>query len=174
VGDVLRDEKFFVEYGGELLPKKVKALHERAPETKVFVGSGMTRGTGVSDVKYVMDFAASHVDGDIPVTLGVQLQANTLKVFLEMDDKTKARKAADALWQPSVGNRIWYDFRGVKGGSDEFPKNKTFNQYGGTFLYRSVQLGPTSPKSLVEIIVKYVRLIRDNEVALRQQLGKMH
>ena len=114
--------------------EKVRALHAQLPAIKVFVGSDMTRSEGLSDSKYVVTD-----DGDTPVTLGVQLQADRLKLFLEMDNKAKAEKAANALWQPSVGNRIWYDFGDVKGTSGEFPKNGTFNQYNRTFFYRAIQ-----------------------------------
>jgi hypothetical protein len=167
VRDELHRENFCVKYDDISSPEKVKSLHAIAPEVQVFCDSAMTRSTGISDFKYILP-----VDRDTPVTLGVQLQANTLKLFLEMDDEAKARKAAGALWQPSMGNRIWYDFGGVKGGLDQFPKDqdKTFNHYGRTFFYRSIRMGPTSPKSLVEIIIAYFRLIRDNEATLLQQL----
>ena len=90
-----------------------------------------------------------------------------------MDKKGKAENAANALRQPSAGRRIWYDFGCVKGGSDEFPKDKTFNQYNNIFFYRYIRLEHTSPKSLVETIVKFVRLIRDNEATILQQLEKV-
>ena len=123
VGDALRDEMFRVEYGGEfLLPRNVKSLRENAPEAKVFVGSAMTRSTGICDLKYVVA-----VDGDTPVMLGVQLQANALKLFLEMDDKAKAKKTADALWKPNGGKKIWYNFAGMDGSSEEFPKKQGQN-----------------------------------------------
>ena len=143
---------------------KVKLLHASRPEIKVFVGSGMTRGTGLADVNYVVAD-----DGDTPVSLAVQLQADKLKLILR-HNQAKAKDAANALWQPSVGSRIWFDFGGVKGGSDEFPKKGTFNQCNGTDFYRAIRMGPTSPKTLVKTIVRYIRLIRDNEAAVRQQL----
>ena len=168
MGDTLRDEMFRVEYGSEiLLSRNVKSLRENAPEAKVFVGSAMTRSTGICDLKYVVA-----VDGDTPVMLGVQLQANALKLFLEMDDKAKAKKTADALWKPNGGrkfgttSRVWMAVR------KNFQKARTkpLTNTARRFFYRSIRLGPTSPKCLVETIVAYARLIRDNEVTLRQQV----
>ena len=166
VMDILHGEQFPVRYVESLTAAKVHALHPQLPGVKLFVSSGMTRSEGLSDFKYVVT-----ADGDNPLMLGVQLQAHRLKVFVEMDSKAKAEKAANALWQPSIGNRIWFDFAGVKSGSNEFPKSpKIFDQYSRVFFYRYVQLRSASPKSLVEIIVGFIRLIRDNEPAIRQQL----
>jgi hypothetical protein len=163
--ELLQREGFCVMYGGELTPRHVKKLLESNRGVKVFVGSAMTRGTGICDVKYVL--AVNH---GTPLMLGVQLQANNLKLFLEVDDKRKAKNLADALWQPRRGERIWYRFSGVSASSHEFPKNGTFNKYGKTFFYRSTRLGPTSPKNLGELLVRYIRSIRDNEAALLRQM----
>jgi hypothetical protein len=163
VRDVLRRDDFCVEHGWSL---KANSPDATAPKATVSVDSGMTRGMGLANFKYVVA-----VDGDSPVMLVVELQANTLRLGLWMADKAKAEKTASALMEPSVGKRIWYDFGSVK--VDEFPKKpKTFNNFNREFFYRSIRLERTSPKTLVETIVRYIRLIRDNEATIQQQLEK--
>ena len=167
VVDVLRGEAVCVEYGDLSSGKKRQSLHRAFPEAKVLVGSGMWHGVGQAMCYYVVNVVGG------PVMLELELQAETLRIGVLMDDKGKAKDSANALWQPSIGKRVWYDFGSVKGGLDEFPRSpKIFNQFSGIFFYRSVKLEATSPKSLVQTIVRFMRLARDNEAVIRQQLEK--
>jgi hypothetical protein len=112
-----------------------------------------------------------------PVILGVQVQGNDFRLLLEVDkrvaDRSCAPKMANALWKPSVGSKVWFDFGLLTNGSEEYPKKGEFNQYSGLFFYRSKRLRGIAPQRLVGTTVEYARLIRTNETVLCKQIGSV-
>ena len=59
----------FAQFDDTSSAAKVAALHAAFQDTKIFVGSGMTRSTGIAEFKYIVDSSRN-----CPVTLGVQLR----------------------------------------------------------------------------------------------------
>ncbi len=159
VAEVLRKDGFAVVH------EKLRDGHE-GQEGLLLVTAGMTRGVGLFDLKY---FVMEKGRLGNPVILGVQVQGNQFRLVAEVWDKTKARKIAQALWQPGSSN-LWFDFGLLPERSEEYPKNGDFNQYSGIFFYRSKRLSGISPKCLVDTIVAYARSIRTNQEAIRQQI----
>jgi len=134
---------------------------------QVALSSGMTRGTGLFDLKYLVIDSARFGS---PVMLGVQIQGNAFRLVLECWDKGKARVIAEHLLRPKNRQKLWFDFTPLAAGSAEYPKKGDFNQYGGTFLYRSRTLPPISPAALVDLIAAYAEVIRSNEDAIWKQV----
>jgi hypothetical protein len=134
---------------------------------QIWLDYGMTRNTGLADLKY---FLFNSERFGTPVILGIQLQGKDFRLVVEVCDDSIAEKIADALWQPRLGARIWFDLGRDPSGLDERPANGRFNQFSGQFFYRCKRLVTTSPENLIDAIVAYVRMIRDNEAALRQQV----
>jgi hypothetical protein len=160
----LHKEGFNVTYGKVSQQQVLNATQAG----QILLDYGMTRNTGLADLKYIL-FSSERFG--TPVILGIQLQGNDFRLVVEACDETIAQKIADALWQPRLGKRIWFDLGRVPSDSDERPaKDKPFNQFSGKFFYRSKRLGAISPQHLTKTIVAYVRLIHDNEAALRQQV----
>jgi len=160
VSDALRSDGFLVSN------ENLRDGHGGQPG-QVLVSFGMTRGVGLFDLKY---FVMNKDRLGNPVILGVQVQGNHFRLVVEVWDKKKAREIAMALRQPGGGSKLWFDFRLVPNGSEEYPKEGAFNQYDQVFFYRSKRLGSTAPKSLVDAIVAYARLARTNEADIRQQI----
>ncbi len=119
---------------------------------QVLVGSGMTRGTGFFDFKYYL-FDKELIGS--PIMLGIQLQGNAFRIVFELNDKGKALNIAEQLLHPHNQKKLWFDFSDVPGDSIEYPKKGNFNQYSGTFIYRSKTLSATTPQQLVSLIVRY-------------------
>lgn len=124
------------------------------------VGAGMSRGTAMVEIMYCLT--------DAHVILGVQVQGKQFRLVLRAD--REAEKLAQELLMPTVGNRVWFDFEKLDIGGPEHPDNGNFNKYGNNFLYRWKKLDSISSQSLVDKIVKYSRIIRDNEMLLSQLL----
>jgi hypothetical protein len=143
---------------------------KRIEAGEAFVTSGMTRGTGLFDFKYCL---CGHKEFGYPVILGLQLQGNDFRLVVEIEDRKQAARISQCLLRPDDGNRVWFDFRLLSGGSQEYPhkEGKDFNQYDGQFLYRSKRLDHISPQLLADTIVAYAKLARDNAPLLRQQIG---
>lgn len=134
---------------------------------QIAIFSGMTRGVGLFDLKYLVTKC-----GEEPVMLGVQVQGQDIRLVVEMRPGQKqSREIAESLLKPPHGvARIWFNFDSVPGDSEEFPKNGNLNQYSGVFWYRSKRLGRISPAKLIDTIIQYARLIRDQEPVLREQI----
>lgn len=160
VGDLLPAQGFKVSYG------KVSQENQAG---EIVLDAGMTNGTGLADFKYLL---TREEQLNRSVMLGLQLQGDHFRLVVEMWDNSKAKKAADSLWEPAVGRRVWFDFGLLENASDEYPKDqrRSFNQYSGIFFYRYRQLSGISPVRLAATFVDYARMIRDNATLLRQQL----
>jgi hypothetical protein len=157
VRDVLRREKFNVQEDGE--------LWDASPGT-VFVKAAMAHGVGLVDLKYLL-INDAHAG---KLILGVQVQGNHFRLVVEVPKGGSALAAANRLFEPSAGNKIWFDFKLLSNGSEEFPKKGQFNRFGNVFYYRSKRLSDISPQSLVDAIVSYTLLIQKNDVALQEQI----
>lgn len=137
---------------------------------EVFPGSGFTRGTGISEVKYVVKMHRNS-----PVILGIQVQGKQFRLFVET--KEHARAIADKLYNSGV----WFNLDEAKKilgfGSIEYPlKDKQFNGFGDTFMYRAVQVEVCTISDLVQLVVSYISIIesqKDRILALLDEvLGK--
>ncbi|WP_157951026.1 PD-(D/E)XK nuclease family protein [Peribacillus acanthi] len=128
---------------------------------ELFAGSGFTRGSGISEVKYVIAEKE-----ETPVILGVQIQDVQFRLFIE-SKKGFAKKFAQKLFDEG----IWFNFSylsnsGIKT-SKEYPQtggsNKIFNTYSNEFLYRSVKLDRCKISDLLTIILYYVHVIHNDK-----------
>ncbi|MEZ6055785.1 MAG: PD-(D/E)XK nuclease family protein [Planctomycetaceae bacterium] len=134
---------------------------------QISVFSGMTHGVGLFDMKYLLTNCVGE-----PVLLGVQIQGRQFRLNVQMKrGQTQSKAIAESLLNPRQSNRIWFNLDLVPGDADEAPAKRNFNQYSGIFWYRYKKLGRISPASLIETIVQYARLVRDNQETLRQQIG---
>lgn len=125
VAEVLRKNGFPV------IHEKLRDGHE-GREGLVLVTAEMTRGVGLFDLKY---FVMHKGRLGNPVILGVQVQGNQFRLVVEVWDKSKAREIAQALWQRG-GSNLWFDFGLLPEKSEEYPRNRDFNQY--TAAYSSI------------------------------------
>jgi hypothetical protein len=163
VGEALRGDGF-----PSVRHEKLRDGHE-GQAGSVLLCTDMTRGVGLFDLKYfVMD---EHRPGN-PTILGVQVQGNQFRLVVEVpgEDRNRALQIAKALWRDGASDRLWFDFGALPDGSEEYPRDGEFNQYGGVFRYRSKRLKHISPKGLVDAIVTYARWIREKEEAIRRQI----
>jgi hypothetical protein len=133
---------------------------------QVFVNTDMTRGSALLDFKYVLERVEEE-----PVALGVQVQGREFKLVARMEDAAKCRPLAKELIAPTDGSkRIWFDFSFAPTSEKERPSDQnTFKKFGGGFLYRSRKLLDVSARDIVNSIIAYARLIRDNDKTLREQ-----
>ncbi|AOZ94939.1 hypothetical protein [Paenibacillus crassostreae] len=124
---------------------------------EVFSGSGFTRGTGISEVKYVVK-----IHRNSPVILGIQVQGEQFRLFVET--KEQAREVAEQLYKSGV----WFNLDEAKKipgfGSIEYPlKDKRFNGFGDTFMYRSVKVEACRLSDLVQLVVSYISIIESQK-----------
>ncbi len=131
---------------------------------EVFVGTGYTNGSGISEVKYVIE-----MEDNYPVILGIQVQGDQFRLFLE------AKQRAAFLANKLLDKGLWFNFAEAKKfdtlGSLEYPtkKEKKFNTYSGTFMYRAIKIGNCRFDHLVDLIVWYIRYIHN----YREQLADL-
>ena len=136
------------------------------------ITSDMTRGVGLFDLKYIV----SQKEADKSLAMvGIQLQGNSFRLVFEYEDKAKAIKIAERLLQPGEGAaRSWFDFTLIPEPGLEYPKKGKFNQYSGTFLYRSKNLNATSPPKLVELILEYAKLIHTRQPLIAGEVAEVN
>ncbi|EMI09195.1 PD-(D/E)XK nuclease family protein [Anoxybacillus gonensis] len=140
--------------GIKLVPYK---KWEKANVGEVFVGSGFTNGSGISEVKYVIGERFGS-----PIILGVQIQDTQFRLFTE-SSKRISIKIAEQLFR----NNLWFNFsEAVKSEiteKEEYPKpgikGKKFNTYSQPFFYRSVKLRECPIDSIVKIVTLYIDYI---------------
>lgn len=128
---------------------------------EVFVGSGFTRGSGISEVKYVI--GEKH---DSPIIVGVQIQGDQFRLFIE-SKKGSAIKIAEELYRSG----LWFDFNILMSSgisvNKEYPESrnsaKTFNTYSNEFYYRSAKLKSCKVSDLIDVVVEYVHYIHKNK-----------
>lgn len=140
---------------------------------QVIVDSIMINGKGLFEFKYcIKDKTYCPINGEkigIPIFLGVQIDDGDFKILCECEfagDKTKAKKISEQLYRSTEEEKLWFDLSHVPGKAKEYPnrKGKEFNQYYGTFIYRYKRLEDSiSVKELIDVIMKYVYRIKDNQ-----------
>jgi hypothetical protein len=112
-----------------------------------------------------------------PIRLGIQFQGASFKLVLESSEKRLAEQAGTALYQgkDEGGRKLWFDFSLVSHSSKEYPtqQGRLFNQFSGTFLYRSVNLDRISPHFLIEMVVGYAHHIRAYEALILKKLDNI-
>jgi hypothetical protein len=123
-------------------------------------GSGMTNSQGLSDIKFKV---ATNI------ILGIQIQGENFRLFIEDKDGMLARKVKDML----LDNNLWFTFDRF-GESEIYPKGlKGFNKYGNTFYYKSIKLGVDfSVEEIVNIIVEYLKHIRTNLSIIKDLISR--
>jgi hypothetical protein len=136
-----------------------------AKHGQIFVNSTMTRGIGLCDLKYVL-FDKHKWRGN-PLNLGVQVQGRSFRLVLE-SEKNKSEVIAERL----LDNKLWFDLSNIPGDSTEYPTKRKFDNYSRAFWYRYKNLLEISTNDLVELIVKFARIIRDQKEELEQEIGE--
>lgn len=136
---------------------------KKAIAGEVFTGSGFTRGSGISEVKYVIGEKY-----ESPVIVGVQIQDVQFRLYIE-SKKGFAIKFAQKLFDEN----LWFNFSTLNDlssnirVSQEYPQNrgtnKTFNTYSNEFFYRSVKLESCKISDLVDSIMSYVHFIHNGK-----------
>lgn len=141
---------------------------EHSKTSEVFVDSGFTNETGLSEVKYVICERFNS-----PIILGVQVQGNQFRLFVE-SKKELSLKIAQKLFE----ERVWFDFSILSGNpffeKVEYPKQKgkNFNAYGETFRYRYIKVKEINIDELIDIIVDYVFTIHKNKDRIIQLIDE--
>ncbi|MHC0039728.1 PD-(D/E)XK nuclease family protein [Pseudoneobacillus sp. C159] len=127
---------------------------EDARDGEVFVSSGFTNGSGISEVKYVI----GEKNGG-PIILGIQIQALQFRLFVE-GDRNISFKTAERLLESNE----WYDFSMAIGlGVTEetvYPKsNKPFNTYSQTFFYQYTKIQECQIDRLIKVVADYIEYV---------------
>jgi hypothetical protein len=127
---------------------------------EISFGSGMTNSQGLSDIKYKV---APNV------IMGIQIQGESFRLFIEDKDGMLAHKIKDKLLE----NNLWFIFDQF-GGSGVYPKGlKGFNKYGNTFYYKSVKLGISfTVDEIVNIVFNYLMNIKKNLSIIKDLIRK--
>jgi len=123
----------------------------------IVMGSGMTNGSGLMDMKYLIskDF-----------TLGVQIQGDSYRMVAEDNNGEIAKKVKENL----ENNGLWFDFnRSFPNEKNIYPKPpKKFNRFKDgfkreVFFYKSVKLGTNRTiDEITDIILEDVEHIETN------------
>jgi hypothetical protein len=137
---------------------------EEAQADEVFVGSGFTNGSGLSEMKYVITETANS-----PIILGIQIQGTMFRMFVEGEKKVSL-KIAETLRT----NGLWFDFsKAIELGvteREEYPKpgkqNKKFNTYSQTFFYKYTKLQECQNANLIELVCHYLAYLNENKSTL--------
>jgi len=122
---------------------------------EITFGFGMTNAQGLSDTKYKI----AH-----NVILGIQIQGESFRLFIEDKDGQIAHKIKDQLF----AKKLWFYFDNF-GEVEIYPKGtKEFNKYGNVFYYKSIKLGTKySIDEIVNIIVDYLKTIKINSLQIK-------
>jgi len=140
----------------------------------IMTDSGMTRATGLFDLKYCLMSGQKSCDS---LSLGIQLQGNDFRLVVERPKGGDALDIAKALHSGGSCKR-WFDFGMLEALHclpGEYPKiMDDFNKFGDGFKYRSRHLGENvSPKDLVDTIIKYTMWIKNNADNLRGYISTL-
>lgn len=135
---------------------------------QITVSSDMSRGTGFFDLKYILTEPNSPIGLSM---IGIQLQGNAFRLVFE--NNHNAAKMAKALFSIDSTEKLWFDLSLIEDVTLEYPKKRDFNQYSGTFFYRSKSLGAQSPQQLINLIVQYSRLMRKNASQIINEITKV-
>jgi hypothetical protein len=182
----IRMHDFFLKLKHEMIALEFyKETHQRFPDLhfvpskkwedakaeEVFVGSGFTNASGLSEIKYVITEKA-----DSPIILGVQIQGNQFRLFVEADKKISF-KVADQL----LNHNLWFDFsKAVELGVTEivkYPKlskqNKPFNTYSQTFFYQYTKFQECEMEKLIELVSHYIAFISKEKSTLLEVINEV-
>ncbi len=126
--------------------------------------------------KYCIKITSSYRIGEegCPVFLGIEiLPGNKHYLFIILFEFiiTKiARKVVEKLFVPVEQVKIWFDLSHVPGNSEEYPNHSKYENnedkfyFADTSFYRQKKLeANTSVNDLINLIIKYAGLIKDNE-----------
>jgi hypothetical protein len=112
---------------------------------------GMTRSVGLMEIKYKIK----------DKIIGIQIQGNQYRHFLECDAKIVEDKA-----KTLNDNKLWFNFSNSNANPNEiYPLNekKDFNRFssrvGTPFLYKSIKINGLTNDELMEMIIKDVKIL---------------
>jgi len=137
------------------------------------IDSALYRGEALCEFMYMV------VGGNLPVTLGVMLQADAVKVNIHVSptkvagdaSKILAKRISEQLFNPASGERVWFDLSRVPGNSKEMPVSG-FNQYSGNVFYRYKRLHRcSSVRDVLSLFMSYVETIRTSEDNIRAHVA---
>lgn len=142
---------------------------KKAKNQEVYTDSGFTRGSGITDAKYVIGQKA-----DSPVIVGIQIQDVQFRLFIE-SNKEFAKEIAHKL----LDNNLWFDFSYLTDAilldGKQYPDNpnKQFNTYSGEFYYRSVKLKNCNCRELIDQMLNYLKYIHEEKENLMQKINEI-
>ncbi|KQU58720.1 hypothetical protein ASG66_17015 [Bacillus sp. Leaf406] len=141
----------------------------KAKNQEVFTDFGFTRGSGITEVKYVIGHKF-----DIPIIVGIQIQDVQFRLFIE-SKKEYAGKIARKL----LDNNMWFDFSYLTDSflldGKQYPDkpNKQFNSYSGEFYYRSVKLKNCNSRELIDLMLNYLKYIHEEKENLMRKINEV-
>jgi hypothetical protein len=182
----IRMHDFFLKLKHEMIALEFyKVLHNRFPDLhfvpskkwedakaeEVFVDSGFTNASGLSEIKYVITEKA-----DSPIILGIQIQGNQFRLFVEADKKISL-KVAEQL----VNHNLWFNFsKAIELGVTEiekYPKlgkqKKQFNTYSQTFFYQYTKIQECEMEKLIELVSDYIAFIIQEKSTLLNAINEV-
>lgn len=132
----------------------------KASAGEIAIGSSLTRGVGLFDLKYIL--RERRDEDSSPPVVGVQIQGNDFRVFFELESRPKENsyKVAKKLLEA----KAWFSLSQAPELAKinlEYPvrRDKLFNQYGSSFYYRSKRCSRIRPHRLVGVIIEYVEYL---------------
>ncbi len=109
---------------------------------KIFVSSGMTRGSGLTDIKYIVKKN---------LVIGIQIQGEQYRMVLEGD-----QEAINKV----LNRNFWFDLNADFPNHKIYPSENSLNKFGEKFKYRYVKINPElSISEVVCLVEKHIGLI---------------
>lgn len=150
-----------------LKKKYLKDAKEDVPENErntgqIIMGSGMTRGTGLLHVGYML-----HVDKNSKdyVEAGIQVQGNQYRYFLMVKGPAYKGRANESACKLLADNDLWFP-KIPSEGITKFPEKtlKDFCTYSGNFWYRYHVLSQeVQTAQLLECIAKHIETLKEKK-----------
>jgi hypothetical protein len=134
----------------------------KGKKEEIFVDSNFTHGTGMCTVYYVI--IGEKEEGG-PCIMFIQLQDDMFRLFFHIKGKKRSMKIAEII----ADENLWFNFDKLPESSiiKRFRKEKHFNSYNKTDLYRYKLIHNISPEELAKIIISYVDQLKKNANRIR-------
>ncbi len=132
---------------------KSAELHYEKPliwknvENNIYINHGMTRATGLVDIKYMI------LNG---LALGIQIQGEHCRMVIECSkEKSELKENLERVAKELYENKLWFNFGKSFSKEKVYPNgNKNFNKFGAVFKYKSIKLGTDRTiKEITDIII---------------------
>ncbi|GEM_PF-4069613 len=132
----------------------------------IYVDSNFTNMTGMFTAYYVV-LENKEVGG--PCLLFIQVQDNQFRLFLYLKNKKRSVEVARILAE----EKIWFNFDRVESfGIKRKRKEKPFNRFLGSHLYRYKLIDNISPDKLAEVTIEYIKQAKMNASRVRAEVEK--